>query len=322
MNKKSIIASSHLDRHNHRIMPSALEQMRDIINGEKAVQLSFEHNTTMPPLGQIKNAETYIADDGETMLIVEQSYFDESFIIQSEEGEDLYVERLKEGGRPFNSIEYEELGSIEVSVDITNLGNQPDSVEKFKNSIESEVDYDFDLSEFGRKSEIPDPQILIKLTPEIVAYLLGLTFLFKFSEKLGEKFGELSSNDISKFYKFVSVTARKTAAVVIPKLRPVTYVIQILGEINIELVIVTRNPDDVAKAIQKDSLRSVSDKIKSLMKLADAQKIQFLFNEKGEWEFNYMLTGNGEVIGTPKAFDNRTKFINSTISSARLENPE
>ena len=228
----------------------------------------------------------------------------------------------RRSGEPFNSIEYEELESIEVSVDITNLGNQPDSVEKFKNSIESEIEYDFDLSEFGRKSEIPDPQILIKITPEIVACVLALTFLFKFSEKLGEKFGELSSSDISKFYNFVSVTAKKIAAVAIPKLRPVTYVIQILGEINIELVIVTRKPDDVVKAIQKDSLHGVSDKIKSLMKLADAQKIQFLFNEKGEWEFNYMLTGNGEVIGTPKAFDNRTKFIDSTISSARLENPE
>ena len=45
----------------------------------------------MPPLGQIKNAETYIADDGETMLIVEQSYFDEGLIIESEREGKTYM---------------------------------------------------------------------------------------------------------------------------------------------------------------------------------------------------------------------------------------
>lgn len=320
MENKIIIASSHRDKHRHRMMPSALEQMKEIINGEKGVQITIEHNRTLPPLGQMTDAETIVGNDGETFLMVKQKYFDEEFTLFVD-GERLIGQRFSEGGRPFNSIDYEVPEKIEIGVDNVNLGNTPNGVENFKQSIVSDSDYEFDIYEFGRKSEIPDPEIILKLTPAIALYLLALTSLFGFSQKFGEKMGEELPSKIKDFYKFLKVISTKIASVAIPSLRPITYIILIPGQLNIELIIKTSNPDDVTIALQKDILKGVSEKINSLMKITSVDKIQFIYDENKAWKFNYLLSSNDEVIGTYKAYDNRAKFIQSMASGNLLTDP-
>jgi hypothetical protein len=54
------------------------------------------------------------------------------------------------------------------------------------------------------------------------------------------------------------------------------------------------------------------------MVIPEIEKMQFIYSEEQKWEFNYLLTGNGEVIGTPKSYNNRTKFIEGVIESNKL----
>ena len=50
--------------------------------------------------------------------------------------------------------------------------------------------------------------------------------------------------------------------------------------------------------------------------------IQYLLNDKGEWEFNFLLTGDGKTIGSKMSFNRRAVLLNQMEEAARskLEN--
>jgi len=70
-----------------------------------------------------------------------------------------------------------------------------------------------------------------------------------------------------------------------------------------------------------DRLKEALSNAGHLQETFGAARIQYLLNNNGEWEFNYLLTANGAVIGTEKSFDRRTKRI-ELLNKSIVANPE
>jgi hypothetical protein len=89
----------------------------------------------------------------------------------------------------------------------------------------------------------------------------------------------------------------------------ITYLIQINGNVNIDLIIISPKPEVIITAITREKLKTVIEKIESLNLFFGVDKVQFILSENNEWEFNYALTSIGEAIGTEKSFNKRDKMF-------------
>ena len=49
-----------------------------------------------------------------------------------------------------------------------------------------------------------------------------------------------------------------------------------------------------------------------------AERVQFLLNKSGEWEFNYLLTDKGQVIGTIESFSRQAHQFELNTTTGRL----
>ena len=58
-------------------------------------------------------------------------------------------------------------------------------------------------------------------------------------------------------------------------------------------------------AFDENKVKTITQKVETSKDIFGAEKIQFMFSEKDEWELTYMLTDKGETIGTKKSFDRR-----------------
>ena len=86
-------------------------------------------------------------------------------------------------------------------------------------------------------------------------------------------------------------------------------------EFLIEFVVQTTNPNIAIESIKKEKLVGVLAEIEKLQRLfANFEKIQLVYNvNEGVWEFNYLTTEQGEVIGTEKAYNATVKKLDITL---------
>src|ERR1700730_8969394 len=86
MRKVVVAGSTHLDRHNTIVSREALEKAADDINNGKKPVLTVEHDTTLPPIGQIVMAWVEPSEDGEYKLFTEQEIFEKEWPITLHDG--------------------------------------------------------------------------------------------------------------------------------------------------------------------------------------------------------------------------------------------
>jgi hypothetical protein len=310
--QKYIISSTHLDSQGYVMAKSALDSALPQINGIRKPRLGLEHIRTFPPFGAISNGEVFQGDDKQYYLSAEMLYFDKQEFITLEDGAKLVKEYFSEGEYPFIECEENEATRLSVATDPANFEKQKELNEIY-DLVRQETDLDFDTSEFGRKSELADPETIITITT-ILATTLGIV-KSKVTEKLGEAIGE----DLTKFYKLLSKLAFETIKKAKPSNRPKNFVISYPNtECNIELVITTYKVDSVLNSLTKDKLKLVAEKVEQLKNL-DAEKIQFIYNDNDIWEFNYLLTKTGAVIGTIKSFNKRNELYNKILEKQNNE---
>ena len=303
---KYIVSSTHLDKQGCVMAKSALESMLPQINGERKPRLGLEHIRTFPPVGVVMNGEIFKGQDEHYYLTAEMVYFDKQEIIVLEDGSQLLREFFSEGEYPFIESADNEVLSLSVATDPANF-DSPRDINDLYNLVKQETDLKFETKEFGRKSAIPDPETIITIT-KIIALTLGIVKL-KITEKLGEAIG----NDLAKFYKLVSRLAIEAIKKAKPSNRPHNFVISYPNaDCNIELVITTNKADDVLNSLSKEKLAIIADKVEQL-KNFNPEKILFVYNENKTWEFNYLLTTTGSVIGTIKSFTKRNEMYNNIL---------
>ncbi len=310
-NQRITLSSTHLDSQGFKMTKEALESMLPYLNGERRVKLGVEHIRAFPPFGVITNGEIIQGTDGEYYLQGESKYFDNNEEIELEDGTILIKESFKEDNKPFLESESKEIQNIHISTDPANFENF-NGFEELMKVIAEESEIDFESSMVGRKSNLPDPEIIIQLT-EIIVLALGIG-----ATKIPEKIGEAIGDDLVKFYKLIRTSAFEMIKRTIPANRPKNFVIEfVFKKIIVEMIISTNNPDEVLKAVSIEKMSEINEKLISLKKLKP-EKIQFLFNKDKEWEFNYLLTNKGEAIGKKKAFKKRNETFKKIIDGQTL----
>jgi hypothetical protein len=310
--QKYIISSTHLDSQGYMMTKSALDSMLPQLNGKRKPRLGLEHIRTFPPFGAISNGEVFQGSDKQYYLSAEMLYFDKQEFITLDDGTQLVKEFFSEGEYPFIECEEIETKKLSVATDPANY-ERHNELNEIYYLVRQETDLEFETSEFGRKSELSDPETVITITT-ILATTLGIV-KSKVTEKLGDAIGE----DLAKFYKLISKLAVETIKKVKPANRPKNFVISYPNtNCNIELVITTHKADRVLNSLTVDKLKIIAEKVEQLKNL-DAEKIQFTYNDNDFWEFNYLLSKTGAVIGTIKSFNKRNELYNKILEKQNNE---
>jgi hypothetical protein len=311
---KSIVATTHIDRQNTRITREALEGAAESVNNGNKPMFGTDHDVTLPPSGKVLSATVELRDDGEYQLVTESEIFDQIEELRFEDGTILYRQESILDKTPF-SERYkgdDNTKGYEISIDPVNFENFDDT-KRLITEIQSDTGTEFSVSEFGRKSAIPDPEIVIKISEIIVGYLLAKDVVKKVAEKVVEKLGDAFADDIVKFYSLLKSTVLKFVRYARPTGRPITYIFIVPTTPEIEFVARTTDPNSVLSALILDKLEPSIEHAKHFGMALKAVKLQYLLNENGEWEFNYLLTNTGGTIGTKKAFENRAQKIEMMI---------
>jgi hypothetical protein len=309
-----VMSSSHMDKHGTVMTKEALESALKFLNGNRKPRLGLEHNQTIPPLGRVNNGEVIKGDDGAYYLLADQEFFDtqESLILDS--GLELIRESFSAENFPFAECEFKSKDKIEIQYDFVNFESYKKGKE-FIEELKTNSEIEFVASEFVRKSEIPDPEIIIRVT-EILGIALGIG-LRKIPEKLGEAIGD----DLAKFYRLVTNTIKKSISELLPKNQPVHFIVEIpVDKSLVELIVTTRNPDVAIKAYDKKVISKLQRNIEIAIESFNAEKIQFLLSEENNWELNYLLTKDGKVIGTKKSFKRRDDFFQEMVEKQTNKN--
>lgn len=297
--QRFVMSSSHVDKHGTVMTKEALESALKFINGKRKPRLGLDHNQTFPPLGRINNGEVIQGEDGAYYLVADQEYFDTVESLTLQNGLELIRESFTDENFPFVECEFESCEKIEILYDSVNFDSYQ-SGKKFIKDLEENSAIDFKGSEFMRKSEIPDPEIIVRLT-EILVIAIGIG-LRKIPEKLGEAIGD----DLVKFYKLLTNTIKKSISELRPKNQPIHFIVELpVEKTKVELVVTTRNSDTAINAYKKEIIKNLKQEIEICIKSFNAEKIQYCLNEENKWELNYLLTKDGKVIGTKKSFKKR-----------------
>lgn len=293
---KGITATTEIDRHNCRLTREMLEDFADSINNSGSVPIfGMNHDRTIMPLGKVISAEVLPMDNGEYKIETTKEIFEEEYFIELEDGTKLILNKSSHDERPFAEENYD-LNDTTVSIDFVNFENKKDIyeiqelVEKY-NAINKMTE---------RKAFIPDPEIIFQIGNGIVGVLLTK----KVIDSVGDRVLNKLLDEVDRFYALTREFIVKYSKLVIPKNRPQTYVFKMRDDCNIELVVVTTSPDEVMESIEKEKLKSINDKLNDLRQHFTPSKIQFIY-DNGNWNFNYLCTYKGEVIGTEKSYKRR-----------------
>ncbi|MFM9328998.1 hypothetical protein [Paenibacillus mesotrionivorans] len=303
MKNERLLATTHVDGHGMQMSKEVLDQAAAQINGPIVPGMGIEHDITIPPIGKFVKAEVRQLPDGEYGVYGEFLLFDPEMTqkIALPDGEAAFVDVWADK-RPFADKHEEIPEEIVYSFDPTNFESQAEML-KFQKELEDDGP---NLQEMLiRKSLIPDPEFIVKLSKHAVEFLIAHQLL----KKVGQQLASDTSNDIAKLYATIRNAAIKYGKYCIPKNRPITYVFVIPGTPTIEFVIRTANSATVSKAIHNEKISSAIDDANRLHEAITAQKIQFILNEDEKWTFNYMLTSTGSVVGSEDAVARREKAV-------------
>ena len=312
MKEAVVIATTYLDAHSMMMTRESLEGAAEALNNGSRQLFTVEHDATIPPLGKVLEAWVEPIEDGEYQLVVTRETFEEPTWITLPTGAKLLKQESEVDHNPFASRYKGVSDGYELSCDWVNF-ESPESVQEFLDDIRNASGVDFTDSIFGRKSATPDPEFFIRIAETIGAYLVAK----KVVDKAGDKVVDLVMEDVAKFYAFVKAIAGSAIKYTLPKNRPVTYIFVVSYAPVIEFIVRSNNPNSVLSAVSMDKLEKATSDAMDLHENLGADKIQYLLNQRGEWEFNYLLTRTGQVIGTKQAYSRRTKKIE--LQQAKLK---
>jgi hypothetical protein len=302
MKEKVVLATTHIDRHFMKITKEALERAAEQINTGRRLPSMIEHDQTLPPFGKTLKAWVEPRDDGEYQLVVEREIFEDILWTELEDRTRLFKQESETDRLPFVDRYADITDDVFLSYDWMNFESKVD-IKAFIEEIKSQSELEFTTNVFGRKSLIPDPEFIIGITKVIGTYLIARNVL----NKVGDKVLELAAEDVGKFYALVKATISSAVKYARPKGRPITYVFVARGNPSLEFIAHSSNADLIISAITMEMLEAALSQAMFYYNSLGAVKIQYLLNSDGKWEFNYLLTDTGAVIGTEKSLRRRAK---------------
>lgn len=279
------------------------------INGESKMRYLANHRRDIPPIGYFDNGEIRLIGNIHHAMVEPITYanrttasWDNSLIIEEP------ITPIK-----LISRNDEQVSNFRISVDKNNF-NKFEDLDIVGEELKSIYGEEVSLSLDTRKSLLPDPRIVIT----IAKYWLILYPLLKpFLSKIGEKLAEDISDDVYKYCKsnFKSIVHKLTESVkisrlkMVPKDKVLTTIFEIPGSPYIELHIKSDDATKIEKGLKTQNLLRVHKKISDLKKILDISEIYFILNAKDKWDFSYLITEDGKVVGTQSSFKKRDKLV-------------
>lgn len=303
MREKFIISSATVDRHGDYIPLEILQKSLNKLNGHKKMRYLVNHRRDIPPIGYFDNGEIQEINKIHHLLM-------EPIVFQNRISISWDSNLLSEdGGKIISLIKKETNTLFQISFDKNNFLSDfilNKTEQKLKEINEGEII----LEKNFRKSFIPDPQIILTLAS-------FYSFLKPLLSKIGEKFAEDIADDVYRFSKSnyqklikkiissVSVLRRD----MIPKHKVLHTIFEIPGTPDVELHIKSDDINKIEKALKPSKLKKVYKKIEIIQLQLNISEIHFIFSNKDNWDFSYLITEEGKVIGTKESFRKRDKLF-------------
>jgi len=318
MTFSGMIASTNIDAHNTRITLDALKQAAfDINNAGSVPSIGIEHDPTVMPIGKVTKAYVKELEDGNYGLFCEGEFFS-SFSTEIQ-GETYILQKSLMDTRPITLSTGVALSKLLVQTDCVNFASREEA-EKFFEELSK--DYEVDTGYIARKSLIPDPELVFHFLEVTVVSVLAYLSGKDMASKIGNHIIDNALKELDELYSFIKKAILAGAKRFIPANRPVTYVFSGHHDFLIELVVQTESPNVAIQSISADKLSGVMKEIEQKKAIfSNFAKIQLVYNVEDEkWEFNYIATEKGEIIGTEKSYKKSAKKVD--ILFPDNENPQ
>jgi len=305
--------TTSVDRHGDCFTRDALLQAQALMNGPTCLYVGLEHDYTVPPLGKVVAAKIRDRPDGVTELVVTQEIFERELWATLPDGTALFKAESETDRRPF---------SMPADRDDTELSVDPNSFpasaspDAFFQAVAADASATtFVRGTHFRKSMVPDPELVVTIGKMLVASFLGK----KLIDKVVERVGEAASEDALKLYRLLRNAILTFARY--PWNRPVCYIVQLPGDPFVEFVAKTSSPEHLIDALATGHCRDAVEQAISLDRLFGVRRIQFLLDDDGKWEFNFLLTRDGAVIGTEASYARRGVVLRGFVERATAAAP-
>ena len=310
---EGILATTHLLADGHKLSKQALDGMASEINeAEWSIPGNVEHDHTLPPIGKIISAEVKSIEDGEFPLVATSEIFEKPATVNLSDGSTGFMWRSHEDSRPFKSAEAEHPESFVIIY--SHQGFEDPDIEKgFVDLVNQKTKFESPSQPLIQRSVDPGTLLLVFL-PFVGA--VGTMTAYKLAERMSDRFAD----ELVDLYDVIRNGVIGLAKDKIDHLRLVTVVVTSRGIPEVELVAKVADPSPVISALTQAQLETCVDKAVDLYHSIDARKVQFILDESGQWEFNYLLTGTGQVIGSPMSYTRhvqRLKAMNRTPSDSK-----
>lgn len=304
-----ILARTGVDLHGEMMQKETLDNMVSMIKSPTAPCVGVSHDPTVPPIGKVIDAWVEKGDDGEYELKAIQEIFEDAKEIVLLDGCKLYVEGSTTDDRPFNECFHEQPEKLTIEYDPINF--EPKIMHDFLSELRKTIV--FDEEQLVRKAEIPDPIMIINIGKTLLITLFSSMALKnladKFIEKTSDKLAEEVSEDVAKFYAFAKEAVLGMIKNAKPKNRPIAYIFRLPANPIIDFIAKTNDANLVTEAIKLEKIKATLESKEAVLKQLKPLKVQFLLDDKGDWQLNYLLTKDGKVIGTKESFQRRPIWI-------------
>jgi hypothetical protein len=305
---RAIIATTRMVRNSVFTIESLEDAAKQITERERKVVVLAEHDSTCPPLGLTIAGHVVKIEDGFHGLEVISALYGNPVDVDLPDGDSGYLQELPEYPCPLTLSDFGDSELPEVQIDPSNFdGFEQASVflEEIR-EIAPELEYDTGVLE--RRSLIPDPEVVFRL-----GLSLSATW---FVARVSKAAADAIEPRLKRFFDVIIETVLKAAKTAIPLLRPITYIVKVNGDPNVDFVVRSRDPNLVIRAFTGD-FSEISKQVVALRNRFSAEMIQFLLDEEGQWKFNYLLTRDGKVIGSKISYDRQAVLLREMESKAK-----
>jgi len=309
MGEKLIIRSSTADKHGDFIPLEQMKSYVETVNGEQKLRYLANHRRDLPPLGFLDNAEIQQKENVYHTLVEPIVFanrtevdWDENLLCEDSGQTVTFIKR-----------DFDDLKKLRVTMDKNNFSSF-DSYQQTGKRIAGVFGDEVELKGSMRKNYLPDPQIVFTLAGYYaVLYPLIKPFLKKMGEKLAENITddvyELAKSTSKKMFSKIADTVRIARTNLIPQNKALLTIFEIPGETDIELQVKSNDPNHIIKAISEKQLFKMHQKVHELQSKVGISEICFVFNLKCKWDFMYLITKDGKVIGSKVAFKKRDRLM-------------
>ena len=305
---KQVMATTHLGRDNIKNSKDFLESMAAKGNGLTAIPLHLEHDVSLPPLGKNgkMEVEPFPLEEGEYRLVGVIDIFDQQVNVTMPDGTaGIRLESISDL-RPFRRHESREV--FTVSYDRDGFAAQQD-IEVFSASVQDTLGA-AEVEPYTRRSFLPESVLILAVIAPawFVAKLVNKTM-----DKVIDQLSDSIASDVVNLYTTIRLASINYAQNLSNRNRGVTYIFTLPGDPQIQFVAQSTDPlaglNLLGDALTLERLDPAVGSASEKKRLLEANTVQFTLNVEGEWEFNYLTTSTGAVVGTPASISRRAERI-------------